>query len=100
VPDWVLGGARRRLVFERLKEDDGWSAIKLANEIGGGDAWVFEIYRILRSVEALEPVDQGRYRLTRGNPLADALVAMLDALKPYRDTPVDRPPSRKQKKDS
>lgn len=94
VPDWVWGGTRRRAVLERLRDEEGWTAIRLAEEIGGGEAWVFEVYRVLRSVEALETVEGGGYRLASGRPLGDAFLGMLEALEPYRDVPVDRPPSR------
>lgn len=95
LPDWVLGGARRRLVFERLSETRGWAAIELAEAVGAGEAWTFEIYRLLRSAEALEEVARGTYRLNRNHPLAGALGRLVDALGPYEDLPVDRPPSRR-----
>lgn len=94
VPDWVLGGVRRRQVLQRLRDEQGWSAKALAGEIGCGEAWVYEIFRVLKSVEALTVAESGGYRLASGSPLPDALVELIEALEPFAEIAVDRPPSR------
>jgi hypothetical protein len=94
LPDWVLGGARRRLVLERLRAERGWSAKALAAEIECSETWVFEIYRVLRHAGALQAGEEGGYRLARGTALADALILLVDVLQPLRDVEVSRPPSR------
>lgn len=97
VPDWMLGGTARRRVLERLAEDGpGWSGEDLAKNLGLGRAWTFEIMRILRAINAVEQLSSGRYRLASSEPLAQSLRNLLAALRPFVDTPVDRPPSRKR----
>ncbi|MDQ3676484.1 MAG: hypothetical protein M3401_06715 [Actinomycetota bacterium] len=97
VPDWMLGGVARRRVLERLAEPGpGWSGKDLAEDLGLGRAWTFEIMRILRAVNALEQPTAGRYRLASHEPLARSLRDLLAALEPFNDTPVDRPPSRQR----
>lgn len=87
-------------MFELLKEEEGWTARALAKRLECGEAWVFEIYRIFKAVDALRPVGGGRYRFATGTPLADAMVKLLDALEPFKDTPVSRPPSRGKRQKS
>jgi hypothetical protein len=94
LPDWMLGGARRRLVLERLRAERGWSAKALAAEIECSETWVFEIYRVLRHAGALQTGKESGYCLARGTALADALILLIDALQPLRDLEVSRPPSR------
>lgn len=94
IPDWVLGGIRRRQVFQLLRDEEGWTAKLLAQRIGCAEAWVYEIFRVLRSVDLLTDGKDGGYRLASGSPLPDALAALIQALEPFADTPVDRPPSR------
>lgn len=96
VPDWLLGGRVRRRVFERLATTDGWTARALAAEIDAGEATVFELFRALRKLEALDHVDRGSYRLADNNPVADAIRALLNASAPLASHPVDRPPSRRK----
>jgi hypothetical protein len=95
VPDWVLGGVRRRQVLQLLREDDGWTAKAMARKIGCAETWVYEIFRILKSVDVLTDGEVAGYRLASGSPLADALADLIDALEPFAEKPVDRPPSRK-----
>jgi hypothetical protein len=98
VPDWVLGGVTRRRILERLAETgDGWTAQALENELAIGRAWVFEVLRALKAIDAVERVPGSRaaYRLSQTEPVGAALRVLLKALQPYADTPVSRPPSRK-----
>jgi hypothetical protein len=94
VPDWVLGGVRRRQVLQLLRDDDGWTAKALARRIGCAETWVYEIFRVLKSVDVLADGELAGYRLASGAPLPDALIALIDALEPFSEVPVDRPPSR------
>jgi hypothetical protein len=94
VPDWVLGGVRRRQVLQLLRDEDGWTAKALAARIGCAETWVYEIFRVLKSVDVLTDGEVAGYRLASGAPLPDALVALIEALEPYAGKPVDRPPSR------
>lgn len=95
LPDWIMGGVARRRVLERLAEPGaGWSCQGLADDLGLGRSWAFEVVRILRSANALEQPSRGHYRLASAAPLARSLRELLAALEPYSDTPVDRPPSR------
>jgi transcriptional regulator with XRE-family HTH domain len=94
IPDWVLGGVRRRQVLQLLRDEKGWTAKSLAGKIGCAEAWVYEIFRVLRSVNLLTDGETAGYRLARGSPLPDALAALIDALEPFADIAVDRPPSR------
>jgi hypothetical protein len=94
VPDWILGGVRRRQVLQLLRDETGWTAKSLAGKVGCAEAWVYEIFRVLRSVNLLTDGETSGYRLASGSPLPDALAALIDALEPFADMPVDRPPSR------
>jgi hypothetical protein len=98
VPDWLLGGAGRRQILERLAEDDGWTGRALEKELDVGHAWVFEVLRALRQMGAIElvPDTRGSYRLSKSAPLGLSLRATLEALEPYAATPVSRPPSRRR----
>lgn len=94
VPDWLLGGRVRRRVLERLATDDGWTARTLAEEIDAGEATVFELFRALKAVGALDQMEAGRYRLAKHNALASAIRGLITAAAPLADQAVDRPPSR------
>lgn len=97
IPDWILGGPGRRAVFEELSSEDGCNAAVLAKEINAGPAWIYEILRVLRSIDALESARRGQYRFSETSPLARAIAELLLALDPYQDVPVERPPSRRAK---
>jgi hypothetical protein len=56
VPDWLLGGNRKRRVLSALarpKRPIGWKAQELSKELGCGRTTVFEIVRVLRALDAL-----------------------------------------------
>lgn len=100
VPNWVLGGAARRAILERLAEaDDGWTGKALELELGLGHAWVFEVLRALRAIGAVEltPGTRAAYRLSSTDPVGCALQALVTALHPYANTPVSRPPRRRRR---
>lgn len=94
VPDWLLGGHVRRRVFEELRARKGWTAPKLAEEIDAGQATVYEVFRALKPLGALESTGtHGAYRLTRSG-VGKAIRALLDAGSAYEEDPVSRPPGR------
>lgn len=92
VPDWLLGGKVRRRVLRGLNEGS-WKASELASEINAGRATVFEIYRALKPLEALEETSPGAFRLG-DSPVAEAIRLLLDASIPFDGSLVDRPPGR------
>lgn len=97
VLDWMLGGAVRRRIIQRLAEPgDGWSGAALEDELRVGRAWPFEVLRVLKSIEAVEPVEgsRGRYRISQQTSVGKSLRDLLAALEEYADVPVPRPPSR------
>jgi hypothetical protein len=93
VPDWFLGGDRRRRLLEALAENrkDGWTVKELADEIPCGPATVYEVIRVARSLDLLDAPERGRYRLASDGELVWALRSMLLALQPFRDEAVERP---------
>jgi hypothetical protein len=94
VPDWLLGGHVRRRVFEQLRSREGWTAPELAHEIDAGQATVYDLFRALKPLGALEPTGpRGAYRLTRSG-LGKAIRALLDAGSPFEKDAVSRPPGR------
>lgn len=97
VGDFLLGGNRKRLIVARLAEDRGYSAASLTSELKIGRATVFEVFRALRGVSALEAFGDG-YRLARKTPLGQALQALVVALADVGDTKVDRPPRRRRRR--
>jgi hypothetical protein len=66
----------------------------LAEEIDAGEAMVYELFRALKKLEALDQLGEGRYRLASDNALAQAIRGLLEAAAPLADQAVDRPPSR------
>src|SRR4051812_46897347 len=84
VPDWLLGGNRKRRVLQALTEDrqDGWTAAQLTTELGCSRTTAHEILRSLRPLGVLESRPGGGVRLGEDDPLAVALRDLLLALKP------------------
>jgi Mn-dependent DtxR family transcriptional regulator len=97
VPDWLLGGNRKRRVLAMLarRSPHGWTVAELSDELGCGPTTVYEIVRALRPLGLLEPLPGGRLRLARKGRLAGALRALLAALAPLENESVDRPPRRR-----
>jgi hypothetical protein len=94
VPDWLLGGHVRRRVFEHLRSSDGWNAPELAKEINAGQATVYDVFRALKPLGALEPTGpRGSYRLTRSG-VGNAIRLLLDAGSQFSEQQVNRPPGR------
>lgn len=94
VPDWFLGGRRRRLLLEVLAGDPsrGWTVTELTARTGCAQATAYEALRVLSDIGLLRPPDrERRYRLAEEHGLAEPLRSLLRALEPYSSRPVDRP---------
>jgi DNA-binding IclR family transcriptional regulator len=94
VPDWLLGGNRKRRVLDALaKPQDaaGWKPAQLAETLKCGRTTVFEIVRVLRGLKILEE-DAGHVRIASSAPLGRALIDLLDAVDNFMDQAIDRPP--------
>lgn len=95
VPDWLLGGNRKRRVLAALAERDsspGWKSAGLAQSLGCGRTTVFEIVRALRALDVLEEDEGGRVWMDGSTPLGKALIDLLQAVNAFSDQSVDRPP--------
>jgi DNA-binding IclR family transcriptional regulator len=98
VPDWLLGGNRKRRILEALAAPGpagAWTAKELTAQLGCGSTTVYEVLRSLRPLGVLEADAEGRVRLAREQELAQALRALLVALAPLAHKPVERPPRRR-----
>ena len=95
VPDWLLGGQRKRLVLQALAEPEGVRADDLVLTVGVGRGTAFETFRALRDVKAITQLPSGKWALDPQHPLGEAITVMLKALKPVERKPVSRP-SRKR----
>src|SRR4051794_16757688 len=98
VPDWLLGGNRKRRVLQALADDrrpNGWSAAELSAELGCGRTTAHEILRSLRPLDVLEERPGGGVRLARRGALASALRRLIAALAPLENETVERPPRRR-----
>src|SRR5438067_103030 len=95
VPDWLLGGNRKRRVIAALAEEahgPGWKVRELIDELRCGRSTVYEIIRALRTLNVLDEPSGGRLRLDIDTDLGEAIATLLEALAPFADEPVDRPP--------
>lgn len=95
VPDWLLGGNRKRRVIEALARTGrrkGWTAAELSEELECGVTTAHEILRALRPLDVLEELPGGGVRLARRPGLATALRSMIRALAPLEGEAVERPP--------
>ena len=94
VPDWLLGGHVRRRVLENLLNKQGWTAIDLAEHIDAGQASVFEVFRAMKPLGALERAGpRGTYRLSH-HGVGAAIRCLIAASAQFNDDPVSRPPGR------
>lgn len=93
VPDWLLGGNRKRQLLAALASSrKGHPIEKLASELGCGRTTAFETIRALRALGVIEQGKDQRVRLADKHELAKAIRTMLKALEPFADELVDRPP--------
>lgn len=100
VPDWLLGGNRKRRVLAALarhNRKEGWTAAQLSDELGCGVTTAYEVLRGLGPLGVLEPHPDGGVRLARGNELGRALRTLIRALGPFEGSAVDRPPRGKRR---
>ncbi len=94
VPNWFLGGERRRLLLEAIttRPKKGWTVAELTERTGCGQATAYEVVRVLRDLGVVEPPDaKRRYRLAPDHRLATPLRVLLDELRTYASRAVDRP---------
>ena len=94
VPDWLMGGNRKRRVVASLADqarERGWTVAELVEEVGCGRTTAFETVRGLRALGVLL-TKEGRVRLDHDTQLGAAIAGMLKALEPFGTQPVDRPP--------
>lgn len=101
VPDWLLGGNRKRRVLGALADEQrqhGWRVSELVDDLACGRSTVYEIVRALRALNVLGQDSEGRLQLDVNTELGEALAGLLEALEPFAAEPVDRPPrSRSQR---
>jgi hypothetical protein len=94
VPDWFLGGRRRRRLLELLasEREEGWSVAELRREAPCAQATAYEVVGALADIGLLEDSDgEHRYHFVTEHRLAGPLRAMLGALVPFGATVVRRP---------
>ncbi len=95
VPDWLLGGNRKRRVLAALAEPrkpEGWKPNELATALGCGRTTVFEIVRGLRSLQVVADDGAGHVRLDPATTLGKALIELLLVVDAFAAISVDRPP--------
>jgi hypothetical protein len=95
VPDWFLGGDRKRRLLTALavsSERENWTARELATEARCGTATVYEVLRVLKHVEVVQPLSGARYRFAGETELGSAVREMLVALASFETTTTPRPP--------
>jgi hypothetical protein len=98
VPDWLLGGNRKRRVLEALalrRPKRGWSVAELVDEGICAQTTAYEILRALKPLGLLAPRAGGRVSLSEEGELATSLRALLDSLQSHRHRAVDRPHRRR-----
>jgi DNA-binding IclR family transcriptional regulator len=94
VPNWFLGGERRRLLLEAVttRPKRGWTVLELKERTGCGQATAYEVVRVLRGLGLLEPTgSKYRYRVASDHKLAAPLNDLLKELRRYASRTVDRP---------
>jgi hypothetical protein len=92
VPDWLLGGNRKRVLLRALAEStDGQTVTGLAITLQCGRTTAFETVRALRDLGVIYQDEHNRVKLDDSHPLTGAIKNMLAALAPFDDQLVDRP---------
>jgi hypothetical protein len=100
VPDWLLGGNRKRRLLAALARPgrrQGWTAAELSDDLECGVTTAHEVLRALRPIGLLEAHPSGGERLARSNELGRAVRAMIKALGPLEGKTVERPPRERQR---
>lgn len=93
VPDWLMGGNRKRRVLAALANPDrGWSVRELVEGLGCGRSTAYEIVRALRALSVLNEETDGGLHLDLNTDLGVAIARLVEALEPLAHEPVDRPP--------
>lgn len=98
VPEWILGGDRKRRVLRELADADPpeREVAPLIDQLKVGRATVYEVLRSLERIGAVERPERGVYRLNREDGVGKALGDLMEALTPFEGIDVDRPPHRKR----
>lgn len=97
IPDWLLGGNRKRLLLAELVENpNALGAQGLAEHLGCGRSTAFETIRALRALNVIEQDESRGIRLVGSHELTKAIKVMLNALGPFAEEIVDRPPRHRQ----
>lgn len=94
VPDWFLGGRRRRRLLALLASErkTGWTVAELKAEASCGQATAYEVVGALADIGLLErPSRDHRYRFDSEHELAEPLREILRALEPFTSRQVRRP---------
>jgi len=93
VPDWFLGGRRRRRLLELLASERqrGWTVAELKDEAPCGQATAYEVVGALADIGLLGRQNQGSYHFDSDHELAEPLRKMLRALDPFSSRQVRRP---------
>jgi DNA-binding IclR family transcriptional regulator len=92
VPDWLLGGNRKRVLLRALAEStDGQTVAGFAKTLKCGRTTAFETVMALRDLGVIAQDEQDRVKLDDSHPLTGAIKKMLEALAPFADQLVDRP---------
>jgi hypothetical protein len=91
VPDWFLGGNRRRRLLAALAAADQPVSVEhLRREVQCGRNTAFETVRALDALGLIKRPSRGHVQLTDDVPLSAALRGLLTALRPFDNETVHR----------
>lgn len=97
IPDWLLGGNRKRLLVSELVENPRKLGPKgLADHLGCGRTTAYETIRALRALHVIEQDRDDGVKLLAEHPLTKAIKALVKALEPFAEQRVDRPPRQRR----
>jgi DNA-binding IclR family transcriptional regulator len=91
VPDWFLGGNRRRRLLAALVSAENAVTVQAIREhVGCGRNTAFETVQALDALGMIERPQRGEVALLADQPLVKAIETMLEALAQYDATEVTR----------